>query len=527
MEEVDWKDVQGLLRSGFLDLPYAAYVLWRFERERDPAAKLWLERLADRLIRAEEDEAAGPLNVSKRRPTSLNSLKTSIKEASSSRRDNKQAIDVGAVNLAVTASGLIAVGVEARELALFSSEFREGMAARPPEGSRRSNVLGDIGDNSPEWWEWGGWNGDTIHGILLLYAANDTSLRTLVSDELALMRGAAVPLRTLNGRIYQDRKEHFGFKDGLSQPAIKGTGRADGLSAKQARISLVKPGEFVLGYSNERGARMSFSHTPAQPAGRPDAPRAQSRDLGCNGTYLVFRQLAQNVQCFRNFVSQTANLVFGTQQPSAEQKDWVASRLVGRTPDGEPLISRSADSTDAPHQDRNDFLYYFEDRFGLACPIGAHIRRANPRDALGPNPETALRLSKMHRIIRRGRLYGDRVWATEGEALGKPDDARGLNFICLNADIAGQFEMVQHSWLNGTHFGGLHHETDPMSHYPASRSTFTIQHRPTNMRIDIPNFIKVRGGAYFFLPGIKALRALAQRPPSQAVPSFAGSASPR
>src|SRR5262249_47931764 len=153
------------------------------------------------------------------------------------------------------------------------------------------------------------------------------------------------------------------------------------------------------------------SYPPSQAASHPGTPRTQSRDLGRNGTYLVFRQLAQNVQCFKNFVSQTASLVYGIQVPKKEQEDWVASQLIGRTRDGEPLISRSADSADSPHHDRNDFLYYFEDRFGLACPIGAHIRRANPRDALGPDPDTALRLSKMHRIIRRGRLYGDRIWA--------------------------------------------------------------------------------------------------------------------
>jgi Dyp-type peroxidase family len=528
MEKVEWEDVQGLLRSGFLRLPYAAYILWRFERGRDPAAKVWLEGLADRLIRAEEDDAAGLRNASQRRPKSLNALKKSIKEASSVHSGNAQAIDIGAVNLALTASGLTELGVELPELALFSSEFREGMAPRPSQGLRRSNVLGDIGENSPECWEWGGWKCETIHGLLLLYAASEASLQTLIDEELALMQGVVVRLRTLNGRIYRDRKEHFGFKDGISQPAIEGTRRADCLSPKEARISVVKPGEFVLGYSNERRARISLSYTPAQTAGHPGAPRAQSRDLGHNGTYLVFRQLAQDVQCFDRFASETAKRVYGTQQPSAEQLDWVASRLVGRTRKGEPLISSSADSTNTPHQDRNDFLYYFEDRFGLACPIGAHIRRANPRDALGPDPETALRLSKMHRIIRRGRLYGDRVWAgAESEPAGKPDDPRGLNFICLNADIGGQFELVQHSWLNGTHFGGLHHETDPMSHYPASGSTFTIQHRPTNMRIDIPNFISVRGGAYFFLPGIKALRSLAQCAPGQGAPSPVGSASPR
>jgi deferrochelatase/peroxidase EfeB len=115
----------------------------------------------------------------------------------------------------------------------------------------------------------------------------------------------------------------------------------------------------------------------------------------------------------------------------------------------------------------------------------------------------------MHRIIRRGRLYGERQWnPPERSDHAKPTKGRGLHFICLNADIAGQFEMVQHSWLNGTHFNGLYHETDPFSHYRVGEGTFTLQHRPTNLRINVPKLVTVRGGAYFFLPGIKALRSL-------------------
>jgi len=231
----------------------------------------------------------------------------------------------------------------------------------------------------------------------------------------------------------------------------------------------------------------------------------------------VFRQLAQNVQRYHEFLLDTARRLYNTQEPHQNQLDWVASRLVGRTPKGEPLVPRDADSQpDAGDDsgdednggDRNDFLFRLEDRFGLACPIGAHIRRANPRDALDPDPNTALRLSKMHRIIRRGRIYGDRLFAADGEAAGKPDDPRGLNFICLNADISDQFEMVQHSWLNRTQFGGLHHESDPMSHHPHGGTTMTIQHRPANLRIHVPQLVRVRGGAYFFLPGIAALRSL-------------------
>jgi Dyp-type peroxidase family len=495
MEKVEWEDVQGLLSSGFLGLPFAAYILVRFVPRGAAETKAWLGGLAERLMRAEGDDEAEPS-----RPRSVRTMKKYVKEMKPSQGGIPQAIDIGAVNFALTASGLRSLGVERSDLAQFSSEFREGMAP-PMRGGvipRRSNVLGDIGDSSPACWQWGGWNGhQSIDGLLLLYAVDPNSLEALVARELALMAGAAEALLRLDG--YYEGKEHFGFKDGISQPIIADKSllrgphvRAERPSAKEKRISAVRPGEFVLGYLNERNVRMKFSG-------------AHERDLGRNGTYLVFRQLQQNVPAFNEFISDTIKLLYGTVNVDPQTKELVAARLIGRYRSGEPLVPPAADSGGPPDR-RNDFLYYFEDRFGLACPIGAHIRRANPRDALGPDPDTALRLSKMHRIIRRGRLYGERLdLSAKNEA-----SPRGLYFICLNADIAGQFEMVQHSWMNGAHFNGLHHETDCMSHYPPGDRTMTIQHRPTNMRIHVPKFVTVRGGAYFFLPGIRALQSLAQ-----------------
>jgi Dyp-type peroxidase family len=502
MEKVEWEDVQGLLSSGFLRLPFAAYILLRFVPGATVETKAWLGGLAERLMRADGEDEAEPS-----RPRSVRTMKKYIKEMKPP-GGGTPAIDVAAVNFALTASGLKSLGVERSELAQFSSEFCEGMAPPMVGGvvPRRSNVLGDIGDSSPACWEWGGWNAhQTIDGLLLLFAADPQSLQALVARELALMAGAAEALLRLDG--HYEGKEHFGFKDGISQPIIEDTERTN---AKQKRISVVKPGEFVLGYLNERNARIKFSG-------------AHERDLGRNGTYLVFRQLEQDVPAFNAFISDTIKLLYGTVNVDPQAKELVAARLIGRYRSGEPLVPPAADSR-GPPEERNDFLYHFEDRFGLACPIGAHIRRANPRDdAIGPDPDTALRLSKMHRIIRRGRLYGERLDpSAKNEA-----SSRGLYFICLNADIAGQFEMVQHSWMNGAHFNGLHHETDCMSHYPPSDGTMTIQHRPTNMRIPVPKFVTVRGGAYFFLPGVRALQSLAQAHSGRVTPFPGASVSPR
>jgi Dyp-type peroxidase family len=506
MEKVEWKDVQRLVQSGFADLRYSAYILWHFNPDPNarPRHKEWLGNLAHRLMRVEGDDAG---HAHPHRYHSLSQMKAHIKKAKKSSEQTKHVGDhdtesahSGAINLALTRSGLKTLGVEDDELAKFSAEFREGMAPKPPKdstASRRSNVLGDIGQDLPANWEWGGWNGEKtqekIDGVMLLYAFDKTSLNKVFDEETSFMGDAGIEvLTTLAGRF--EGREHFGFKDGISQPTIEGTEQAFSLSKKQRRISVVKPGEFVLGYENERGAKVTFSYSTAR----------GTRDLARNGTYLVFRQLKQHVDVFDRFLSETAALLHG----GPEEKEWVAARLVGRNVDGKPLIPRGENSP-GPDNMRNDFLYDLEDHFGLACPIGAHIRRANPRDALGHNPETALRLSKMHRIIRRGRIYGG------AESRDKNDEksgACGLHFICLNADIAGQFEMIQHTWLNGASFNGLYEETDPVSHYrlPNDKSCITFQHRPTNLRIPIPKFVTVLGGGYFFLPGIKALQLLAQ-----------------
>jgi Dyp-type peroxidase family len=468
METIEWKDIQRIVLSGYPCLPYSAYVLWRFRSVERALKKQWLAELVKKLTPAVADD-----------PSEL------------------------AINLALTASGLRHLGVEP-ELNSFSLEFIEGMAPQPVSKTqipRRTNVLGDLEASSPEFWDWGGWSKNRdIDGLLLLFAADEISLKKLIDAETEGMHriadGGPIVLR---GRVYPDMKEHFGYVDGLSQPKIEGRPkRKTNKAPEKSQISgikpgsEVKPGEFLLGYLNERRARI-----------------ANGQDIRRNGTYLVFRQLEQDVAAFNAFISDAAKRL-------GESEDWVAARLLGRWRNGDPLVAKGPDAqaTNSKGPDakaaasKNDFLYYYEDRFGLTCPIGAHIRRANPRDSLKPDPETALRLSKMHRIIRRGRPYGERWKPAKDEA--DSEAQRGMLFIALNADIAGQFEMIQHSWLNNPHFAGQYAGTDPLSHVVAGEDLITIQSRPTNIHIKRPEpFVRVRGGAYFFLPGIQALRIMA------------------
>ena len=170
---------------------------------------------------------------------------------------------------------------------------------------------------------------------------------------------------------------------------------------------------------------------------------------------------------------------------------------------------------DDPHlSGANDFAYHASDPFGDRCPVGAHVRRANPRDSLDPDPgsRASVAINKRHRILRRGRSYGPRITVEEALRDGEDsDDPRGLHFLCLNANIARQFEFIQHTWVNDPKFAGLYDDPDPLvGARSGARGDVTIQERPVRTRLRaMPEFTSVRGGAYFFLPGIRALRYLA------------------
>ncbi|MDX2204210.1 MAG: peroxidase [Hyphomicrobiaceae bacterium] len=501
-ERVQWSNIQALVMSGFPALRYAAYVLFRFEEGPpgpQPHASEWLWRLCQRVTTAAH-VGTGDVPQACRYAASLADLKTLTERAA-------PPADIWALNVAFTPSGLSLLGATDAELGRFSAEFQNGMAP-PPDADgnprRRSSLLGDLGANSPQHWSWGGWSAcNRFDGVLMLYARSPASLRRLVAAELEAMRGVASPVwcrtdaggcaRFAQGRIYPRAAGHFGLVDGISQPVIEGTPRARSMPRSLRAVSVVAAGEFVLGYRDTRGAVVRYDD-PAVPG---------SRDLGRNGSYLAVRQLEQDVEGYRQFVRDAALRLLGRDDQDAF--DWVAAKLLGRRPSGEPLIPPPADCRDE-EQRLNGFRFSAEDRDGLACPLGSHIRRANPRDVVGPDPETALRLSRMHRLIRRGRSYGPRERRPGAGAAGVE---RGLFFICLQASLAGQFELVQHSWINNPQFEDLGGDVDPLSH--VSGDTLTIQSRPSNLRLTGRTpFVRVKGGGYFFLPGLNAMRALSE-----------------
>jgi deferrochelatase/peroxidase EfeB len=185
---------------------------------------------------------------------------------------------------------------------------------------------------------------------------------------------------------------------------------------------------------------------------------------------------------------------------------WLAERVVGRDIDGNLLCPGGVLPLDRYGERENDFRYRQTDPFGLGCPIGSHVRRANPRDGLAKDmasADTLLNAANNHRILRRGRKYGPPI------ADPMKDDGvdRGLLFICFNTDIARQFEFVQQTWMLNQNFGTLFDETDPLV---GPKGRFTIPHDPLRRIVDVETFIRMKGGEYFFLPSIPALKYLAR-----------------
>ena len=303
---------------------------------------------------------------------------------------------------------------------------------------------------------------------------------------------------------------------------------------------LLSVGEFLLGYRNE------YALYTDRPLLAPDQPGAQllppaeddpaHRDLGRNGSYLVFRDLAQDVRGFwRLIAAQTAD---------GAARVALAEAMVGRQLSGEPLIAAGTRSIrgvgpDATDTRRNRFTYD-QDKDGLRCPFGAHVRRANPRTGDMPGgrqgliawltrtlgfghqdlSEDLIAASRFHRIIRRGREYGEKLTPDAALQPDAPDPHSGLHFICLGANIARQFEFIQNAWLMSAKFNGLSGEADPLlgnrAELPPGQPTdnFSMP-QPDGIcrRIDgLPGFVTVRGGAYFFLPGLRALAYFAAGP---------------
>lgn len=489
---VDFADLQGLLRFGYKHHTESAFALLRVRNRA--AARAWL---------------------------------ASVQVASA----EKGTLPPTLLQVAFGAEGLRELGVPDNVLAAFAPEFVAGLGTDP----NRARRLGDLGPNDPVRWQWGGPSAPLVpHVLVLVYAlpaqleARCRELESHWSVAFELMRW--LPTTDMGG------VEPFGFMDGLSQPEIDWSREI--VAEDHDRLSwgnLSCLGEFVLGYPNEYGrytARPLLE--PLGPAAHlPRAEDAPERaDLGRNGSYLVLRTLRQDVPGFWRFLD-------GQARGDAAQRKQLAEAMVGRRMDGQPLLAPSAAPIAgvAPADRATNGFTFDDDQAGLRCPVGAHIRRANPRNADLPSGtqglvsralrtlgfdaaalhEDAVASVRFHRVLRRGREYGVRLSMAEALSARGPAVETGLQFICLCADLARQFEFVQGAWIAGSKFAGLPHEGDPLmgnrlaapDEPDTARFTLPRAGCPSRVVQGLPPFVEVVGGAYFFLPGVRALHYLA------------------
>jgi Dyp-type peroxidase family len=556
--EIETSEVQSIVFSGFGHLKHATCLLLRLPND-SPQRSLWLRLVSGEEVVPGAKSGHGLVPAIKlgiNLSPYLNENGRAYRELRIAFGDNPPSD--GASVLGLTARGLYRLGLGERNgtggLSRFPTAFNSGMA-------ERGRTLGDLGPNAATNFRWSdAYEAGAVDAALIVYGHKESDGLTGSHDELVahhreLIEGLggavleAVPTQPLMvaGEARLD-VEHFGFRDGISQPVIRATQRAAlGVPSRD----LCEAGEFILGYRNNQGF-----HTPAISVAEEDdyrndlpvlnsaaagrfprfgggLPGENGRDFGRNGTFMVIRQLDQHVDKFNAAIerhAQSVNDQYGEIDAALGHKvgpEWIAAKMIGRWRDGRPLIGNPPEpnalmdpgpnpkpkealpspGTGAEIELDNDFTYGSDDPRGFQCPLGAHIRRANPRDSLEPGDEREQFITNRHRLLRRGRSY---CYDPDGTG-----ETKGLLFVALCADLERQFEFVQHTWLNSSTFHGLTNEIDPIagsgSHEPGQPArTFTI---PTAMGPitleDVSSYITARGGGYFFVPSLAALKFLA------------------
>jgi len=378
----------------------------------------------------------------------------------------------GWLGIAFTYQGLKALGLSQASLESFPKEFREGMAAR-------AAVLNDVGDNDPSNWEYP-FGTEDMHVALAIYSKDDKSLETVLErarQSHHQLPGISVVYRLKFSELPEGRNP-FGFKDGLHNPHVEGSG----VPVHAGYGTAIKPGEFIMGYPDELG----------ETANSPE-PAVLRR----NGTFLAFRKFHTRVAAFRKYLSEQAS--------SPEEEELIAAKMVGRWRSGAPLVL--APERDDPKlgadPNRNNVFSYDDDTRGLKCPFSSHIRRVNPRDAL----KNDLVATNLHYFLRRGTNYGPPLPAGVLEDDGAE---RGGVFLLIGAHLQRQFEFVQSQWVADGNFINHGTEQDPILGNNQADGVFTIPKHPLRRRLHgLPQFVTVRGGEYCFMPGLRALKWMA------------------
>jgi Dyp-type peroxidase family len=458
--------------------------------------------------------------------------------------------DVRCASIGFTWEGLRKMGLNDNTLASFDRPFKEGMLQvdrlRRLGDRREDKWLPTVIEDGPKW------SGNTplddaaakeaarafgtveksppprietpitVHALLMLYDSDETALEKWCQSVIAGIapHGVVVP-HQLSLSLRPDAqsgiaREHFGFADGISQPLPYQSGVvkfSDGTDVPEDKWNGVPLGEILMGHLNGHNEIAPGPVVPDDDEGlgrkadlKPHKLGEGFLDFGLNGSYMVARELKQDVVQFWESMVEGAEQINAAAQADGKQvdADWIASRVIGRDRSGNLLCPGGVLPLGQTGGPDNHFGFFDTDRDGIGCPLGSHVRRGNPRDGLAPSEAdkpTLLSAANRHRILRRGRKFGPDM------ADPKTDYGadRGLLFICLNTDITRQFEFVQQTWMLNPNFASLFDETDPLI---GPSSTFTIPDEPLRRIIPVKTFVQMAGGEYFFLPSMPALRYL-------------------
>ena len=380
------------------------------------------------------------------------------------------------LNVGITYAGLRAFGLPRTSLDTFPREFRQGMVARAVQ-------LGDVDASAPQNWIPGLADDRRAHLLVTIFGMEKNDIDPVsnrVLDAQGCRAFAPVTAEPLDGAILQDKRVHFGFRDGIAGPRFENVHPADPTKAPLSPFGIVLLGHPVP----------SLGMTWRVP--QPDM-------LGVNGTFGAFRVLRQDSAGFEAFLRKTSIEA----RCSVEE---VAAKICGRWRNGVPLVMAPTEPESRQMGDRTDldaFMYREADRDGAKCPIGSHIRRSNPRDS-----HIVQRGTNDHRlVVRRGMPFGPKYKADDPSS---KDVRRGLlgNFLC--ASLSAQFESLQRDWINlGLQDPRITGTNDPLmgdNDGKTSEFRWTTSDNRQIVTRRLPSFVRTEGGAYHFIPSIPALR---------------------